>query len=120
MDLFGSRWIDSIEEVFEASFILIVGKVNELFKLFLETVSQETVMDASHSGHIDADYSKVLHLLSGKSGTDKVDAGAKPAVLRSALLKTNITTCFQLGHQTMNVLLGHFVYFFLEAVIDGI
>ena len=77
-------------------------------------------MDASHSGHIDADYSKVLHLLSGKSGTYKVDAGAKPAVLRPALLKANISSCLQLSHQTMNILLRHLVDLLLKTVIDGI
>ena len=77
-------------------------------------------MNAGHPGHIYAYDSKVLHLLSGEPGSNKVDAGAKPTVLRSALLKTNVSTSFQLGHQTMNVLLGHLVDFLLEAIIDGI
>ena len=77
-------------------------------------------MNTGHSGDIYAYDSKVLHLLGGESGTYKVDAGAKPAVLRSALLETYIPTCFELSHQAMDVLLGHLVDFLLEAVVDGI
>mmetsp|Transcript_28733 Transcript_28733/g.38324 ORF Transcript_28733/g.38324 Transcript_28733/m.38324 type:complete len:219 (-) Transcript_28733:85-741(-) len=118
MDLFGCLRVDAVEEVLETALVLVIREVYKLLELLLEAVSQESVVDARHSCHVDANDAEVLHLLGREARSHEVDAAAEPAILRSALLEPDISTCLKLSHQAMNVLLGDFVNFALKSFVD--
>ena len=77
-------------------------------------------MDSRDSRHVDANYSKVFHLLGREARSDQVDAGAEPSVLRAALLKADVSSCLKLSHQPVNVLLRHLVDLLLQGLVDGV
>ena len=112
VDLGGHGGVDAVEEVLQVPLVRIVRKVNKMLKLFLEPISQETVVDPCDSGHLDASYAVETHLLSVEAGADEVDAGGEPLVIGLALLKPDIAPGLQLRHQPVNVLLGHVVHSF--------
>ena len=64
MDLFGSLRIHTVEQVLKTSLVLVIRKVNKLFKFLLETVTQEAVVNSGDPRYIDTDDAEMLHLLS--------------------------------------------------------
>lgn len=105
VDLGGHGWVDAVEEVLQVPLVRIVREVNEMLKLFFESVSQEAVVDPCDPGHLDASDAVESHLLGVEAGADEVDAGGEPLVIRLAFLKPDIAASFQLRHQPVNVLL---------------
>ena len=65
--------IYSIEKIFQVSLVGIIRKVDKLFKLLLESVSQKSIMYPSNSRYIDANDSEKLHLLWIKPASDEIN-----------------------------------------------
>ena len=63
MDLFGSLRIHTVEQVLKTSLVLVIRKVNKLFKFLLKTVTQEAVVNSGDPCHINAYNAKMFHLL---------------------------------------------------------
>ena len=104
--------VHTIEQVFKTSFVGIVRQIDQLFKFLLESVPQEPIVNAGDSGHVDTIDAKELHLLGVESGSDQVHTGREPLVRGFTFLESNVSTSLQLGHQPMNVLLGHLINLF--------
>ena len=120
MDFLWSLWINTVEKILEAALILVIREINQLLKLFFESVTQEAIVNSSHARHVDSNNPEMLHLLSRKTGTDQVHTGAEPSIQWASFLETDISTSFQLSHKTVDILLRHLVNFPTKALIDCI
>ena len=70
MNFLWSLGIDTIEKILETALILVIREINELLKLFFESVTQEAIVNPSHARHVDSNNPEMFHLLSRKSRTD--------------------------------------------------
>ena len=77
-------------------------------------------MDSRYPIDVDVDYAKILHMIWDESRFDQVNAGAKPLVGRLSLLEPDVSASVELRHESVDVLFGHVVHLFSEAVIDDL
>ena len=120
MNFLWSLGIDTIEKILETALILVIREINELLKLFFESVTQEAIVNPSHARHVDSNNPEMFHLLSRKTRTDQVNTRAEPSILRTPFFETDITTSLQFSHKTMDILLRHLINFTAKAFIDCI
>ena len=77
-------------------------------------------MYSSHSRHVDANNTEVLHLLGREPRPNQVNTRAKPAVLWTTFFKPDVAASLKLCHQPVNILLRHFINFLFQSVIDRV
>ena len=75
MDLFGCLRIDAVKQILKTSLVLVIRKVHKLLKLLLKPVLEKSVVYTGNPGHVDANDSKLFHLISLKALSNQVYTG---------------------------------------------